>query len=164
MKKLIRIVSIISLFFISFSCVSTRKSNMDFINATQINQNSEIAAVNLPTFMIKPFIVKTLKKENESKELIALIKNIKKVKILTIQNPNETIQHSFADYKIKNNIDELMVINNNGEKVSINAVQNEVNISRLLLQINSKEKENEVVFIDLKGKFKLEDLSKLIRQ
>lgn len=35
-------------------------------------------------------------------------------------------------------------------------------ISRLLLQVDSKE--NELVFIDLKGKFKVEDIAKLANQ
>lgn len=125
MQKSIYISSIIILFFTLSSCVSTKKSNMDFIDVSQLKGNSEMAAVNLPTFIIKPFIVKRLKKDKESKEVIALIKSIKKVKILTIENPNESIKNSFIDYKKLNNIDELMVVNSDGDKVSINAIQSE---------------------------------------
>ena len=41
-----------------------------------------------------------------------------------------------------------MVVNNDGDKVSINGIQNEEKISRLVLQVRSKD--NEITFIDLK--------------
>lgn len=70
------------------------------------------------------------------------------MKILRIENPNETIQNAFTNYKAKHNIEELMVVNNDGDKVSINGIQNEEKISRLVLQVRSKD--NEITFIDLK--------------
>ena len=67
MKKLFFISCIISLFSISFSCVSTKRSNMEFIDVSHFSDEIEITAVNLSTFMIKPFMVKILKRDKEIK-------------------------------------------------------------------------------------------------
>lgn len=162
MKNLVRLFAIAFVLIFTISCVSVKKSNMEFVDITQLDEETQIAAVNVPTFMVKPFIVKTLKKDGESKEVINLVKSIKKVKVLTIDNPNPSVANSFNEYKKQHNIEELMVVNNDGNRISINANQNEKIINRLLLQVKSNE--NEVVYVDLKGKFTLDNLAKLINQ
>lgn len=144
------------------SCVSFKKSNMDFVDAKQLGGNTEIVAVNLPTGLAKPFIIKSLKKDKESKEVITLIKGIKKVKILTLSNPDLKFVADFEKYKSDNNLEELLVINSEGDEVKINAIHNKDIINRLLLEVKSNT--NEIVYVDLKGKFNLEDLSKLASQ
>ena len=96
MKKLFFISYIISLFSTSFSCVSTKRSNMEFIDFSHFSDEIEITAVNLPTFMIKPFMVKILKRDKESKEVIALVKSIKK-------------SENFKDRKSKRNNSKMLL-------------------------------------------------------
>ncbi|MBF0598161.1 DUF4252 domain-containing protein [Faecalibacter rhinopitheci] len=161
MKKMIYFIMLVTAISLT-SCVSFKKSNMDFVDAKQLGGNTEIVAVNLPTGLAKPFIIKSLKKDKESKEVITLIKGIKKVKILTLSNPDLKFVADFEKYKSDNNLEELLVINSEGDEVKINAIHNKDIINRLLLEVKSNT--NEIVYVDLKGKFNLEDLSKLASQ
>ena len=135
---------------------------MDFVTKEQLASNSDFVAVNMPTFMVKPFLIKSLKKDNESKEVIALMKGIKKVKVLTLSTSNEIIQKQFENYKLEHHIDELMVVNSEGNIVSINGRQDAEKIDRLLLAVKSSE--NETVYIDVKGNFKMNDLAGLLQK
>lgn len=143
------------------SCISVQRSNMDFVTA-QNSSNSEMVAVNLPTALAKPFIIKGLKKDKESKDVIKVFKGIKKVKILTITKADKIIDEDFKYFMSKNNFQELMKVNSEGNKISINGKYNKEMIERLLLEIKSSE--NEVVYIDLKGKFKFEDIAKAMEK
>lgn len=141
------------------SCISVKSTKMDFIDADQLGENAEMLSVKLPTTLAKPIIIKSLKKEGESKEVIQLVKGIKKAKILTISNFHPSVIHSFENYLKQEQIEELMVLNKEGEEISIHGKYNNETINRLLLQVKSTN--DEIVYLDLKGKFKFEDLSKL---
>ena len=134
---------------------------MDFVEPSMLN-NNEMVAINVPTFLAKSFLVKSLKKENESKELIQLVKSIKKIKVLTIQNPSEKVNESFRNYKTNHSLDELMKVNNDGDVVKIHANQNDEELKRIILEIKSST--NEIVFVDMKGKFTLNNISKVLSE
>lgn len=134
---------------------------MDFVEPSMLKKN-EMVAINVPTFLAKSFLVKSLKKENESKELIQLVKSIKKIKVLTIQNPSEKVNESFRNYKTNHSLDELMKVNNDGDVVKIHANQNDEEFKRIILEIKSST--NEIVFVDIKGKFTLNNISKVLSE
>jgi len=134
---------------------------MDFVESSML-KNNEMVAINVPTFLAKSFLVKSLKKENESEELIKLVKGIKKIKVLTINHPSNHLNESFKNYKTNHSLDELMKINNDGDVVKIHANQNEEELNRIILEIKSST--NEMVFVDMKGKFTLNNISKVLSE
>lgn len=159
MKKITSVFCIIVLLVNLVSCVSVNKSNMDFVQYDKTDKEVKMVAINVPTKLAKPFVVKSLKNDNESKEMIDLVKNIKKIKVLTIENSSNEIENSFESYRLKEGIEELVVMNHEGNQVSILGKDENDQINRLLL--NLKSKEGEVVFIDLKGKFKKSEIVQL---
>ena len=143
------------------SCVSVNKSNMEFVNSDEFDSKSSMVAVNVPIVLGKPFVVKSLKKDKESAETIALMKSVKKVKILAMDQSNGTIIENFETYKKQNGLEELLTINSEGNEVKLIGAQDQDELNRLLLNVKSSD--GEMVFIDLKGKFKKSDLAKLMK-
>ena len=143
------------------SCVSVNKSNMEFVNSDEFDSKSSMVAVNVPMVLAKPFVVKSLKKDKESAETIALMKSVKKVKILAMDQSNGTVTENFETYKKQNGLEELLTINNEGNEVKLIGAQDQDELNRLLLNVKSSD--GEMVFIDLKGKFKKSDLAKLMK-
>lgn len=152
MRAIIHLLTICFFSIALVSCVSFKKSNMEFVDSIEIENKSEFAAINLPTFMIKPMIVKSLKKEGNSEESIKFIKSIKKARILTIDNPSENVLNDFEKFNKSNAIEELVSINDKDGKVKIYGKETEGGFNRLILKITSKQ-ENDLVFVDVQGKF-----------
>lgn len=146
-------ILLLFIFAISFtSCISYKKSNMEFVDTSEIKNRSDFSAINLPTIMVKSIIIKSLKKDGEEQGTINLIKGIKKAKILSIGNPSEKVFSDFLQFNEANAIQELLTVNNNEDKIIIYGKEVNGDFNRLILAINSKQ-ENDLVFIDVKGKF-----------
>lgn len=158
MKKILALFILVVSFSFT-SCISMKSTKMDFIDAHELGENADMVSFKFPTALAKPFIIKSLKNEGESKEVIQLMKGVRKAKLVTISNFNPSVYRSFENYLKQENIEELMVFKKDGEEVSIFGKYNKDLINRILLQIKSSN--DEVVYLDLKGKFKFEDLSKL---
>ncbi|WP_417427694.1 DUF4252 domain-containing protein [Halpernia sp.] len=161
--KFILKLTLFSVFFFLFqSCIVSSKPNIAYFKgAKSTNSKAEFTSVNLPLFLAKPMIKKALRSEGDknAQEIIAIIKKISKVKILTVENGDETLVKNFASYLINNNYEDWVSIKHDGENVNIKAQQNGDFIKKLMLTVNSG---NELVFIDIRGKFTPEDISNLI--
>lgn len=152
MRTILQIVTL-CIFSISFTaCISAKKSNMEFVNVAEIKNKSAFSAINLPTFMIKPFIIKSLKKEGEDEGTINLVKSIKKARILTIDNPSDKVISDFNYFNETNEIQELLSVNDGDDKVKIYGKEIDGGFNRLILAISSKS-DKDLTFIDVKGKF-----------
>ena len=125
---------------------------MEFVNTAEIKSKSEFSAVNLPTFLVKPLIIKSLKKEAEEQSTIDFVKHIKKARILTIANASDKVLSDFHQFNEENAIQELLTVNNKEDKVAIYGKETEGGFNRLILAINAKS-DNDLVFIDVKVKF-----------
>ena len=152
MKTILQILTFCIFTLSSTSCISFKKSNMEFVNTAEIKSKSEFSAVNLPTFLVKPLIIKSLKKEAEEQSTIDFVKHIKKARILTIANASDKVLSDFHQFNEENAIQELLTVNNKEDKVSIYGKETEGGFNRLILAINAKN-DNDLVFIDVKGKF-----------
>jgi len=138
-------------------------SNMDYVRGSNISNNAEIVAINLPMWLTKPFIKKALKDDNdeESRAMAAIVKKLKKFRMMTLSNndqeKNALILEDYHKYLKKNKFEELLVINSEGEEISVNARIDKDNvISRVSLLVHDEGDES--VFMDIKGKFSLDEL------
>ncbi|HEY4539034.1 MAG TPA: DUF4252 domain-containing protein [Faecalibacter sp.] len=162
MKYFIYLWTCIAIALTFVGCVSLHKSNMDFVASQQLRNESSFVAVNLPTGLAKPFIIRTLKKEGESKEVIAFVKNIKKARILTVANASENLRNDFNDYLEANNMEEFLSVNREGDQIKIHARKEDKGLNRLMIRVEDQQGEN--VFIDVKGKFSEELITGLIAE
>ena len=115
-------------------------------------------SINVPMFLAKPAIKKALREDGESEELINLVKKIGDVKVMMVSNGNEEMISDFAKYLTKNNFEEWMTIKKEKEIIKFQAQQNGDEIRNLIITIASG---NELVYVDVKGKFTGDDISKI---
>ena len=144
------------------SCIVSTNAKTEYLkNIDYKDKNSKIITVNVPLLLTKPFIKSALRKDGESKEVIALVKKIKKVKVITVENPKLGTVNSLKSKLNNYDFEEWMTIKHNGENVNINVQQKDDIINKLLLIVNSNE---ELVMIDVKAKIKADELSQLINK
>ncbi len=136
---------------------------MEFVKRGNLSSDSEVVALTPPMWLTKPFIKSALKDEqDEDAEIFKhIVKKLKKFKMMTISNNDKTKSLALlADYRKflkKNKFEELLSINAEGQVVSLNAKINRNNvIERVSLVVNDDE--DETVFLDIKGKFSLDEL------
>lgn len=163
MKRLLTLLCLIGVLSSLQSCMIRKGSNMDYVRGSNISNNAEIVAINLPMWLTKPFIKKALKDENDedAKVMAGIVKKLKKFRMMTLSNndqeKNALILEDYHKYLKKNKFEELLVINNEGEEISINARIDKDNvISRVSLLVHDEGDES--VFMDIKGKFSLDEL------
>ena len=154
----ILILTIISL----QSCMVSTRPNMDFFNTKEYKSGkANFISVNVPVFLAKPFVKHALRKDNESEEVINLIKKVKKIKVLTIENGDKKMLTDFAKHLNQNNYEDWASIKHDGQNVNIQALQEGETIKKLMILVNS---DKELVFVDVKGNFTPDDISNLINE
>ncbi len=144
------------------SCIISKSPNIEYFkeNKTELsNSKANTMSVNVPLFLIKPFVKKKLRQERDNPETVALIKKIKKLKILTIENCDQSIAKNFSNYLTSQNYTEYLTIKHDGENVNIKAIQTGDTIEKLMLTVKD---DNDLVLIDIQGLFTPEDISKAI--
>lgn len=119
----------------------------------------QFMSVNVPMFLTKPIVKKALREDSESEDLVKLIKKIGDVKLLMVSNGNKEMLADFTKYLRKNNYEEWMTIKKENEIINFQAKQKNDEIRKLLITVKS---ENELIFVDVSGKFTADDLSQLI--
>ncbi|MGZ5197874.1 MAG: DUF4252 domain-containing protein, partial [Kaistella sp.] len=95
----------------------------------------------------------------ESEELINLIKKISDVKVMTIENGNQEMLSDYTKYLTNNRFEEWMTVKKENETIKFQAKQTGDVIRKLLITVNSG---NELVFVDVSGKFTADDISRMI--
>lgn len=141
-------------------CVVSQHPNMAFFDNPYYDyKDAKFTSVNVPMWIAKPFIKKALKEEENSEELLALIKKISDVKVMTIQNGEPNMLADFSNYLTKNNFQEWMTVKKDSETINFQAKQNGDVIKKLLITVKSG---NELVYVDVSGKFTPDDISGII--
>ena len=161
MKTFIRTFILLALLALLQSCIVSSKSNMDFLDRESLGKDAQITSVNPPMFLAKPIIKKALREDDDNEEVIALIKKVKKVRVMTVIAPNANYKDKLARFLQKNNYQEWMTLDSEGQKINISAVNDGDMINRLLIAVDG-DKSGEKVFVDVIGKFTPEDISNLI--
>ena len=143
------------LFFLQ-SCFVSEKS----LYNEEIKGNTTITKVNVPMFLVKPYIKKALKEDGESKEVINLIRKIKRVKVYTVENATEKMATNFSRQSFGNNLQELMSVNSKDSKIKIMSADTNSDkvIKDLLITVKD---EKDLVYVKIKGKFSIDDVARL---
>ena len=143
------------LFFLQ-SCFVSEKS----LYNEEIKGNTTITKVNVPMFLVKPYIKKALKEDGESKDVINLIRKIRKVKVYTVENATEKMATNFSRQSFGNNLQELMSVNSKDSKIKIMSADTNSDkvIKDLLITVKD---EKDLVYVKIKGKFSIDDVAKI---
>ena len=143
------------LFFLQ-SCFVSEKS----LYNEEIKGNTTITKVNVPMFLVKPFIKKALREDGESEDVINLIRKIRKVKVYTVENATEKMATNFSRQSFGNNLQELMSVNSKDSKIKIMSADTNSDkvIKDLLITVKD---EKDLVYVKIKGKFSLDDIAKI---
>ena len=160
MRIYFRIVLLL-VFVISLqSCIVSKHPNMAFFDNPYYDYgNAKFTSINVPVFLAKPFVKNALREDNESEEVVNLVKKIKKVKVMTIENGDQQMLNDFSNYLLQNNYQDWATIKKDGQKINIQALQDGDVINKLMILVKSDEK---MVYVDVKGKFSPEDISNVI--
>lgn len=154
------IIPVAALIFCLQSCVVSKRPNMAFFDNPYYDcKDAKFTSVNVPMWIAKPFIKKALRDEENSDELIALIKKISDIKVMTIENGEPNMLADFSKYLTNNNFQEWMTVKKDKETVNFQAKQKGDVIKELLITVNSGK---ELVYVDVSGKFTTDDISRII--
>ena len=143
------------LFFLQ-SCFVSEKS----LYNQETKDNATITKVNVPMFLVKPYIKKALREDGESEEVIRLIKKIRKVKVYTVQNASDKMINQFSRQSFGSNLQELMSVNSKDSKIKIMSAitDSDTMIKDLLITVRD---DKELVYVKVLGKFSLDDISRI---
>lgn len=142
------------------SCIVSKKPNMGFFdNPSYDYGGAQFTSINLPIFLAKPIVKKSLRNDGESEELINLISKVSDVKVMTIENGNADMVSAFAKYLRQENYEEWITVRKEKETINFQVKQKGEEIRRLMITIASVE---ELVLVDVSGKFTADDISRLI--
>lgn len=160
MKKSFYLLGFTLLIFSLQSCIVSQKPNMGFFDNPYYDyKDAKFTSINVPMFLAKPIVKKALREDGESEELINLIKKVSDVKVMTIENGNSEMIADFSKYLKKDNYEEWMTVKKEKETINFQAKQKGEEIKRLMITIASAD---DLVFVDISGKFTADDISKLI--
>lgn len=161
MKILKNIFLIASTMFVLQSCIGgSRKPDMDFFSNTDYDfKGAKFESFNVPMFLAKPFIKKALREDDGNEELVKLVKKVSKIKVLTVENGDQAMLKDYAKYLNNNNYEDWATIKHDGDNVNIRVKQTGETIKNMLITVNS---DKELVFVDVKGSFTADDISKMI--
>jgi len=162
MKIIKNIFLIVCTMFLMQSCiVSSGKGNMAYFSDSGNDfKGARFTSINVPMFIAKPVIKKALREDGEdNEEIIKLVKKVSKIKVLTVENGDKTILKDFANYLNNNNYEDWATIKHDGDNVNIRVKQKDNVIKNMLITVNS---DKELVFVDVKGSFTADDISKMI--
>lgn len=143
------------LFFLQ-SCFVSEKS----LYNEETNGKTTVTKINVPMFLVKPYIKKALREDGESKEVINLIRKIKRVKVYTVENATEKMATNFSRQSFGSNLQELMSVNSKDSKIKIMSAN--TNSDKLIkdLLITVKD-EKDLVYVKVLGKFSMDDIAKI---
>lgn len=147
-------------FFLQSCMVSQKKVHTDFFDNPGFKENSTFVSINVPTFLAKSYVKNALREDGESQEVIDLIKKISDVKVLIVESSKTPFKAEFQKYLDNNNYEEWMSVKQQGNLISLNAKQTDDIIKRMIITV--RDDNDETIFVDVKGKFSPDDISKII--
>ncbi|EJL72044.1 DUF4252 domain-containing protein [Chryseobacterium populi] len=160
MKTLKNIFLTAGILFLLQSCVVSHKPNMDFFSDSGYDfKGAKFESFNVPMFLAKPFIKKALKEDGEDEAMMDLVKKVSKIKVLTVENGDKEMLNDYAAFLNNNNYEDWATIKHDGDNVNIRVKQTGESIKNMLITVNS---DKELVFVDVKGNFTADDISKMI--
>lgn len=142
------------------SCIVSEKPNMEFFSNSDYDyQDAKFVSFNVPLFLAKPYIKKALREDEDGEALVAMVKKVSKIKIMTVENGSKAMLKDYASYLNNNNYEDWATIKRDGNNVNIRVKQKGESIKNMLITVNSSK---ELVFVDVKGNFTADDISRMI--
>ena len=143
------------LFFLQ-SCFVSEKS----LYNEETNGKTTVTKINVPMFLVKPYIKKALREDGESEDVINLIRKIRKVKVYTVENATEKMATNFSRQSFWSNLQELVSVNSKDSKMKIMSADTNSDkvIKDLLITVKD---EKDLVYVKVLGKFSLDDISRI---
>ncbi len=156
MKSFLKLITIFTILVSLQSCIVSEKS----LYNEETKGNATVTKINVPMFIVKPYIKKALREDGESEEVIRLIKKIKKVKVYTVQNASDKMVAQFSRQSFGSNLQELMIVNSKDSKIKIMSAitDSDTMIKDLLITVRD---DKELVYVKVLGKFSLDDISRI---
>ncbi len=143
------------------SCVISRHSNMGFVRNAHIDREAEVFSISASTFIARPIVKNALKDEadEESEAVMNLVSKLRGVRVLVIENQHDytKINKHLDSYLKRKKYEEWISVISEGDRINLSAKTRSGKIKRLLISVNSTDGES--VFVRLKGKFSLDDIS-----
>ncbi|KFF09923.1 hypothetical protein IW15_21985 [Chryseobacterium soli] len=160
MKTLPKIILTFSVVFLLQSCMVSERPNMAFFRSSERDfKGAKFVSINVPMFVARPFIRKALKEDEDSEEILNLVKKVSKIKVLTVENGDRSMLQEYAQYLNNDKFEEWATIKHDGDNVNIRVKQDGETIKNMLITVNS---DKELVFVDVKGSFTADDISRMI--
>ncbi len=162
MKRYIGIICIALLFFGMQSCMIKKGANMEFAKGLDMPGDAEIVSIKVPGILMKAFIRGEIRELKEDDPVLAMaLKKIKNIKLMAVSGGSQKVAlyDHFSKYLVRNDFEELMSINSDGAKISINTRTKRNRIKNIMLGITD---EGDHVFVDLKSDLDLDELNELI--
>lgn len=161
MKTLRNIFLILVTIGLMQSCIVSEKPNIDFFRNSKYDfKGAQFASINVPMILAKSYIKKALREEGESEKTIDLVKKTSKIKVLTVTNGSKEMLNDYALFLNQNHYEEWASIKHDGDDINIRVKQDGETIKNMLITVGSSR--NEMVFVDVKGNFTANDISKMI--
>ncbi|MCP2039068.1 DUF4252 domain-containing protein [Chryseobacterium sp. HSC-36S06] len=159
MKNIVFLFATVLMFSLQ-SCIVSSTPKMGFFDNQHYDyKDAKFTSINVPMFLAKPMVKKALKEDGESEELINLIRKISDIKVMRVENGNKTMLTDFTKYLTNNRFEEWMTVKKENETIKFQAKQKGEVIRKLLITVHSG---NELVFVDVSGKFTADDISRII--
>lgn len=160
MKILKNIFLIAGTLLLLQSCMVSSRPNMAFFKSSEYKyKGAKFVSVNVPMFVARPFIRKALKEDVDKEEILNLVKKVSKIKVLTVENGDRTMLQEYAQYLSNDKYEDWATIKHDGDNVNIRVKQDGETIKNMLITVNS---DKELVFVDVKGSFTADDISRMI--
>lgn len=161
MKTLKNIFLIILTIGLMQSCIVSEKPNIDFFQNSEYDfKGAQFASINVPMILAKSYIKKALIEDGENEETIGFVKKASKIKVLTVTNGSKEMLNDYVRFLNNNHYEEWASIKHEGDDINIRVKQDGEIIKNMLITVGSKK--NEMVFVDVKGNFTANDISKMI--
>ncbi|WP_343660031.1 DUF4252 domain-containing protein [Chryseobacterium sp.] len=161
MKTLKNIFLVILTIGMLQSCIVSEKPNIDFFQNSKYDfKGAQFASINVPMVLAKSYIKKALREDGESEETISLIRKASKIKLLTVTNGSQQMLNDYVQYLNNHHYEEWATIKHDGDHINIMVKQDGDVIKNMLLTVGSNA--NEMMFVDVKGNFTANDISKMI--
>jgi hypothetical protein len=118
-------------------------------------ENNEEVAL---SFGASSFVVNTLIRDKDFKEIRNQISGIKKYKVLISKSNPVFIQSNFQNYLKQNNFQEIFHSTNNGENLRIYSLEKGTVLKEVLVEINN---ESQLVVVKVQGDLMINNMDKL---
>ena len=158
--KTLRIIVLCLVVGLLQSCIVSGKPNIDFFaDARHEYKEARFGSINVPVALAKPYIKRALRKDGESEEVIRLIRKISKIKVLTVENGSKEMLQKYTQYLNDHQFEDWATVKHDGDNVNLRVKQTGDAIKNMLITVKS---DKELVFVDVKGNFTPNDISKMI--